>query len=125
MTNDSTTTAIIEVTIPMHCLDSDDDLEECGICYTMCCSKECSMYEQQTACCDQTICSGCLVKMCIRCRCTSNCEQIICICPFCRDMTVVTSVALFHARKDVCADCKQSAVPLVETATTATTTELN
>jgi hypothetical protein len=63
-----------------------------------------------------------LVKMCIRCRCTSNCEQIICICPFCRDMTVVTSVALFHARKNVCTDCKQSAVPLVETVNTVATT---
>lgn len=109
MTNE-TASAIIEVTIPMHYLDSESGSpEECGICYTQCCTKECTLYEQHTTCCDQPVCSGCLAKMCIRCRCTETCEQIICICPFCRDMNVVASVALFNSRKKVCKECEKKA----------------
>lgn len=99
-------TAIIEVSIPMHYLD-DEGSDECGICYSQCCSKECCRYETQTTCCDQTVCSECLTKLCIRCRCTESCEQIICICPFCRDMSIVSSVSLFNARLKLCTVCLQ------------------
>lgn len=103
MTNE---TAIIEVSIPMHYLE-DEGSEECGICYSQTCINECSRYEQHTTCCSQSVCSECLAKICIRCRCTETCEQIICICPFCRDMSHVSSVALFNARRTVCSSCKQ------------------
>lgn len=101
-------TAIIEVSIPMHYLNEDEEeMEQCGICYQPMCHKECSRYGTHMSCCDQSICSYCISKTAMRCKCTQSCEQIISICPFCRDMCSIKSLVMYHAQKQLCSACKQ------------------
>lgn len=108
MTNE---TAIIEVSIPMHYLNEDEgddsDVDQCGICYQRTCHRECSRYETATTCCHQVLCSACMLKTSMRCKCTMACEQIICICPFCRDISQVDTLTLYNAHKPTCKKCTE------------------
>ena len=83
--------AVIEVSIPLSLArrgeDSDDDDEACVICAQDFCAQDaCVHCMTYLKCCSQAICCGCAVTVSKKCTCEDECEAVIAICPFCREM---------------------------------------
>jgi hypothetical protein len=114
---DNSTT--IELTIPLRMAgagaggggggdgESDGDAAQCYICANdFCAADDCCRTMTHLGCCTQAVCCGCLSKVVKRCRCTDECEAVIALCPFCREVSpvVVLDVHLGHAA--VCKLCE-------------------
>jgi len=98
--------AIIEVSIPMQYLDDSRDDDECPICtHSICNDNTCRQSSTKLTCCDQYMCCGCFAKITRRCRCTEDCDAIIGVCPFCRDMCRADVLSLYLARQPQCQGC--------------------
>jgi hypothetical protein len=95
----------IELTIPLRMGSGgdggdSDDAAECYICANdFCVDDDCCRAMTHLACCTQAVCCGCLAKMVKRCRCSEECEAVISLCPFCREVSPVSvlDVHLGHA----------------------------
>lgn len=109
---------VIEVSIPLRTLQSegDDADEACYICANaFCASDACRRSLTHLACCTQAICCGCLSKTCKRCGCKDDCDAVIALCPFCREVSPVEVLDVFLGAKDPCAECsKRDAAPLLD-----------
>ncbi len=93
---------VIELAIPMM----DTGASHCHICASAFCpSHECLRSPTHLTCCTQAICTGCLHKMCKRCRCADDCAMIIALCPYCREVSPVPSLDVFRGTKAACAGC--------------------
>lgn len=78
--------------------ESDD--EYCPICYQKSClAEQCKGSLVSTSCCRQTICCECVAKDAMRCKCSSECEQVIAICPFCRQVCPISAICIFLASR--------------------------
>ena len=101
--------AIIEVSIPLSLSRSADDSEEddaCFICaHPYCSDAECQHSATNMRCCSQPLCCGCVIKVARRCKCTDDCEAVIAICPFCRDIVAVGALEIFLATRSPCKLC--------------------
>lgn len=89
--------------------DTDDDEEmTCYICANSFCDDETSCCRALThlGCCTQAICCGCLLKSCKRCTCKDECDAVISLCPFCREVSSVDALDVFLGSKGACAACK-------------------
>lgn len=94
--------------------DSDDEGESsereptCYICANaFCCEDECSRAMTHMGCCTQAICCGCLLKSSKRCGCKEDCDAVISLCPFCREVSPVDALDLFLATKAACKACRK------------------
>ena len=86
--------------------DADESALECPICCHEFCSEEtCCRTETHQNCCDQPICCSCLQRQLRRCTCSDECNQIITICAYCREITPVTALEVFLGHKPPCAGC--------------------
>lgn len=105
---------VIEVSIPVRALrDAEDGQEDedmaCYICANSFCEEdECSRSLTHLACCTQSICCGCLVKSCKRCGCKEDCDAVISLCPFCREVSPVDALDMFLGAKAPCKACVKS-----------------
>lgn len=114
--------AVIELSIPMRLVrgggdadaaaDAGDD-ETCYICANSFCGEEaCARALTHLACCTQAICCGCLLKSSKRCLCKDDCDAVISLCPFCREVSPVEALDIFLGGKAACAACaKGDAAP--------------
>ena len=102
-------TVELEFTIPFSdgSEDSDDAEMTCYICANgFCGSGACSRTSTSLKCCTQPICCACVAKTAKRCGCADDCEQIVAHCPFCRDISPLTSKDVFLGLKAiVCKGC--------------------
>jgi hypothetical protein len=106
---------LIELSIPMRIVDRaaqdgrDDDDLTCYICANAFCDEdECCRALTHLGCCTQSICCACLLKSSKRCRCKDDCDAVISMCPFCREVSPVDAIDVFLATKAVCADCAKA-----------------
>ena len=105
---------VIELSIPMRLVRGsaagqaaleDDDLT-CYICAnSVCATEQCCRTLTHLACCTQTICCGCLLKSSKRCGCKEDCDAVISLCPFCREVSPVEALDVFLGGKQPCAAC--------------------
>lgn len=109
--------AMIELSIPMRIVnrrtrrddDDEEDEEEEESCYicanTFCAHEECQRSMTHLGCCTQTICCGCLLKSSKRCTCKEDCDAVISLCPFCREVSAVEALDIFLGHKPPCKAC--------------------
>lgn len=78
----------------------------CYICANSFCAGEtCCRTQTHLACCTQSICCGCLLKSSKRCGCKEDCDAVISLCPFCREVSPVEALDVFLGCKTACAAC--------------------
>jgi len=105
--------SVIELSIPMRlvrgtaadaAVDADD--ATCYICANAFCgAEECCRSLTHLACCTQSICCGCLLKSSKRCGCKDDCDAVISLCPFCREVSPVEALDVFLGQKAACKAC--------------------
>lgn len=119
---------LIELSIPMRLmrgagagaaetrlLDADD--VTCYICANgFCANDECGRTLTHLGCCTQAICCACLMKSCKRCACKDDCDAVISLCPFCREVSPVEALDVFLGSKTACAECRKSDEPVATAA---------
>ena len=71
----------------------------------VCAADECCRTLTHLGCCTQTICCGCLLKSSKRCGCKEDCDAVISLCPFCREVSPVEALDVFLGGKPPCAAC--------------------
>ena len=113
---------VIELSIPMRMVrgggaggeDNDDEnnSEEDEVCYicanSFCRSESCGRALTHLACCTQSLCCACLLKSSKRCMCKEDCDAVIVLCPFCREVAPVETLDVFLGHKPPCASCVKS-----------------
>lgn len=101
--------ATIEIELP-HASHTTDDMT-CPICAESFCAREtCGRSPTALKCCDQPVCCTCIARVSKRCTCTSNCAAVIAYCPYCREISPVTSLDIFLGVKGgVCKECTDDA----------------
>lgn len=94
---------VIEVSIPLSTLRSGNELSDDPTCYictnSFCATDTCGRSLTHLTCCTQSICCACLVKSCKRCRCKDECDAVIALCPFCREVSPVDALDMFLGGK--------------------------
>lgn len=86
--------------------DGADDDVTCYICANSFCAAEaCCRSLTHLGCCTQSICCGCLLKSSKRCGCKDDCDAVISLCPFCREVSPVETLDVFLGHKQPCAAC--------------------
>lgn len=84
----------------------DDEPGDCYICANeFCADDDCARSMTHLACCTQAVCCGCLAKMIKRCRCAEECEAVIALCPFCREVSPVSVLDVHLGHAKVCKSC--------------------
>lgn len=103
---------VIEVSIPMRLVRGSglpgggEDDGTCYICANpFCASEACGRTMTHLACCTQSICCACLVKSSKRCRCKEDCDAVVSLCPFCREVSAVETLDVFLGHAPPCAAC--------------------
>lgn len=106
---------VIELSIPMRIVNRGRDREEeadedtCYICADSFCEREeCARSMTHLGCCTQAICCGCLLKSSKRCTCKEDCDAVISLCPFCREVSAVEALDVFLGQKAACKACARS-----------------
>lgn len=108
---------VIELSIPMRLMrgrggdddEADPDDETCYICAnSFCAEEECGRALTHLGCCTQAICCGCLLKSSKRCMCKDDCDAVISLCPFCREVSPVEALDIFLGGKAACAACAKT-----------------
>jgi hypothetical protein len=86
---------------------------ECSICASRFCPRdECCTSLTHLQCCTQPLCVRCVGKLARACTCSDDCDKVICICPYCREISGVSCRELFlGACKSACADCADAPPP--------------
>lgn len=100
--------ARIELTIPIRMASAvaTDAGQDCYLCRNEFCDEDvCSRGLTHLQCCTQTMCCGCLAKLVKRCRCVEDCEAVIAMCPFCREVSPVTVLDVFLGHAGACKGC--------------------
>lgn len=119
---------VIELSIPMRIVnrgrdraEEPEDDESCYICANSFCEhEECVRAMTHLGCCTQTICCGCLLKSSKRCTCKEDCDAVISLCPFCREVSAVEALDIFLGQKPVCKACVKADERAAAAAATAT-----
>lgn len=105
--------AVIEVSFPLNITRGSDDDEEdaCVICaHAFCVTDACCTSVTHLRCCTQALCCGCAVKVAKRCKCSDECEAVITICPFCREIGPVNALDVFLGTRVPCKACAAASV---------------
>ncbi len=108
---------VIEVSIPVRMMrgngaaaadaGDDDDETTCYICANAFCAAEaCGRAMTHLGCCTQAICCSCLVKTAKRCTCKEDCDAVISLCPYCREVSGLDALDVFLGYKPPCAQCR-------------------
>lgn len=91
--------------------DSGDEVV-CYICAnSFCGAEECQRTQTHLGCCTQAICCACLLKSSKRCTCKDDCDAVISLCPFCREVSSVEALDIFLGSKPPCASCRKGDDP--------------
>ena len=79
----------------------------CQVCANDFCAQACCQHTKtHMTCCGKPLCMGCLSKMCCMCRCQPDCEKVISVCCFCKQVSPVSAMEMFFGLKRVkCTDC--------------------
>ena len=112
----------IELSIPVRLVrdavggsgeDADDDDDTaCYICANAFCDNEdCCRTLTHLGCCTQAICCGCLLRQAKRCMCKDDCDAVIALCPFCREVSAVEVLDIFLGGVKACASCVKADPP--------------
>ena len=90
--------------------DDDDDDQPCSICAsTFCARDECCRTMTHLECCTQPLCAGCVSRMARACTCCDECDKVVVICPYCREISGVGCRDVFlGACKKPCKTCVAS-----------------
>jgi hypothetical protein len=81
----------------------------CYICAnTFCAEDECSRSLTHMGCCTQPICCGCVLRSAKRCRCKEDCDAVVSLCPFCREVSPVDALETFLGSRPVCTRCAKT-----------------
>ena len=90
--------------------DDDDDDQLCSICAsTFCARDECCRTMTHLKCCTQPLCAGCVSRMARACTCCDECDKVVVICPYCREISGVECRDVFlGACKKPCKTCVAS-----------------
>ena len=88
----------------------DDDDDTCSICAsTFCAREECCRTMTHLECCTQPLCAGCVSRMARACTCCDECDKVVVICPYCREISGVGCRDVFlGACKKPCKSCVAS-----------------
>ena len=104
--------AVIEVSIPLNLSrtsdapDAESEDDACFICaHAYCASDACARSMTQLKCCGQALCCSCAVKVCKRCTCSDECEAVITVCPFCREIAPLGTLEVYLGTRAVCKPC--------------------
>ena len=108
--------AVIELSIPMRLMRGgeggaaeEEDDAVCYICaHEVCAAEECGRTITHLGCCTQAICCACLLKSSKRCGCKEDCDAVISLCPFCREVSPVEALDVFLGTKPPCAACAKA-----------------
>lgn len=85
--------------------DDDEELT-CYICANAFCEDDaCCRAMTHMACCTQPICCGCMLRSAKRCRCKTDCDAVVSLCPFCREVSPVDALETFLGSRPVCTRC--------------------
>lgn len=107
----------IELEIPLE-ITSHHGLSCTVCCNNFCCTQSCPHSMTRVSCCQAPICCKCLLKLAKRCTCTSDCEQVVAHCPFCRGICSLRSLDMFlgYCRKKcrTCSEAVQVVTPIEE-----------
>lgn len=101
----------IELTIPLRMTGrtAGGAVDQCYICANDFCGDDvCCRSLTHLECCTQTMCCACLARMIKRCKCADDCEAVIALCPFCREVSPVTVLDVFLGRAAVCKSCVEN-----------------
>lgn len=104
----------IELTIPLRMSGRASGggggaVDACYICANDFCGDDvCCRSLTHLECCTQTMCCACLARMIKRCKCSDDCEAVIALCPFCREVSPVTVLDVFLGRAAVCKPCLEN-----------------
>lgn len=72
--------------------------EDCGICCrSFCLTDVCGSTKTRTSCCGQHICCACVVRNAMPCSCKHRCREVVTVCPFCRRICRISSLAIYLA----------------------------
>lgn len=86
-----------------------DPAAACHICAsTFCRQGSCCRCSVHLACCTQVLCCKCLVRISKRCHCTPDCVAVIAFCPYCRDISGVNALDLYHGGLQECSGCREA-----------------
>ena len=78
----------------------------CTICMQEYCSSgTCRSAQTHLSCCEQSVCCGCIAKLSKRCTCNGECECVIVICPFCREISGVGALDILLGLRNPCEEC--------------------
>lgn len=101
--------AVIEASITLnlaHHSEGGDDEDACMICRQMfCAQEECNRTTTTLHCCSQALCCACAVKVAKRCTCNDDCEEVIAMCPFCREIARLSALEVFLGGRKLCKAC--------------------
>lgn len=104
-------TAVVSVNLPPSSLRGADDplangTSVCCICaYAFCEKDACRQAAAATACCEQDVCCGCLVRGSRRCICREDCDAVLAQCHFCRELAPLQAVDLMLGHRPRCRSC--------------------
>jgi hypothetical protein len=102
--------ARIEITIAAtgNAAEPGDPEHCCYICANEFCADDaCCRALTYLDCCTQTMCCACLVKLSKRCRCREDCDAVVAMCPFCRDMSPLKVLDVFLGNAGPCKACQR------------------
>jgi hypothetical protein len=92
---------VVEIIVPMRNRLGHNDM--CTICaHEYCVSNSCAHNATNLSCCGQSVCCGCIAKMSKRCTCSEECEAVIVICPFCREITPISALDILSGSRPSC-----------------------
>ena len=86
----------------------EDEEHMCFICRDAFCAghpEQCCRVEAHLECCGKTMCTGCLLRQAARCPCDPDCERIIIVCPFCKQVCPLSVMDTFLGHQPVCHRC--------------------
>lgn len=124
---------MIEVSIPFSLTrrsgasrtrgDEEEEEDECFICaHPFCADDKCARSLMHARCCSQPACCGCMVKLARACTCSEDCEAVVALCPFCREIVPLNVLEVFHGTRAECAACRGPAVANAATTAAAAAT---
>ena len=96
--------------ISLVCEDAEDAPAQCHFCAETFCSNHadvdiCRRGLTYVTCCSHALCCACLARQAEKCPCEDDCEQVVCVCPFCRKISRVGALDLFRSGKPACKAC--------------------
>lgn len=90
---------VVEIVVPMRMQGG----ESCTICaHDYCASNACKYVATTFSCCGQSACCGCVARLSKRCTCSQECDAVVVVCPFCREIAPVPALDVMFGLRPSC-----------------------